>query len=204
MAIREALLALLEQSPSTAYQLKQGFERATSRIWPLNMGQISTTLQRLHRDGLIEEEPKRHDEAVVWKLTDDGRREAEQWWLTPVTLEQRGRDELVMKLAFAAVTPGVDLNQLIERQRICLQRLLHDVTRAKRLTDADNIAARLVLDHHIFATEAGWIRSTKPCCAMPRAATRPVSKMPMTSRRHRPVSLCLTCMFTRAESRSWK
>lgn len=54
MAIREALLALLEQSPSTAYQLKQGFERATSRIWPLNMGQISTTLQRLHRDGLIE------------------------------------------------------------------------------------------------------------------------------------------------------
>lgn len=154
MAIREALLALLEQSPSTAYQLKQGFERATSRIWPLNMGQISTTLQRLHRDGLIEEEPKRHDEAVVWKLTDDGRREAEQWWLTPVTLEQRGRDELVMKLAFAAVTPGVDLNQLIERQRICLQRLLHDVTRAKRLTDADNIAARLVLDHHIFATEA--------------------------------------------------
>ena len=54
MAIREALLALLEQSPSTAYQLKQGFERATSRIWPLNMGQISTTLQRLHRDGLTE------------------------------------------------------------------------------------------------------------------------------------------------------
>ena len=51
MAIREALLALLEQSPSTAYQLKQGFERATSRIWPLNMGQISTTLQRLHRMG---------------------------------------------------------------------------------------------------------------------------------------------------------
>ena len=147
MAIREALLALLEQSPSTAYQLKQGFERATSRIWPLNMGQISTTLQRLHRDGLIEEEPKRHDEAVVWKLTDDGRREAEQWWLTPVTLEQRGRDELVMKLAFAAVTPGVDLDQLIERQRICLQRLLHDVTRAKRLTDADNIAARGIAQH---------------------------------------------------------
>ena len=73
MAIREALLALLEQSPSTAYQLKQGFERTTSRIWPLNMGQISTTLQRLHRDGLIEEEPKRHDEAVVWKLTDVGK-----------------------------------------------------------------------------------------------------------------------------------
>ena len=74
MAIRESLLALLEQSPSTAYQLKQGFERATSRIWPLNMGQISTTLQRLHRDGLIEEEPKRHDEAMdVGKLSNGGR-----------------------------------------------------------------------------------------------------------------------------------
>ncbi|MCM3406093.1 helix-turn-helix transcriptional regulator, partial [Cytobacillus oceanisediminis] len=56
MAIREALMALLEQGPASAYQLKRRFERTTSSIWPLNMGQVSTTtLQRLHRDGLIEQ-----------------------------------------------------------------------------------------------------------------------------------------------------
>lgn len=154
MAIREALLALLEWGPSTAYQLKHGFERTTSQIWPLNMGQVSTTLQRLCRDGLIAEQEERHDDAVIWELTNAGRQEACAWWMTPVTPEQRGRDELVMKLAFAVVTPGVDLDRLIERQRVCLQQLLHDVTRAKRLTAPDDIAARLVLDHRIYATEA--------------------------------------------------
>lgn len=44
MAIREALMALLEQGPASAYQLKRRFERTTSSIWPLNMGQVSTTL----------------------------------------------------------------------------------------------------------------------------------------------------------------
>jgi len=120
MAIREALMALLEQGPASAYQLKRRLERTTSSIWPLNMGQVSTTLQRLHRDGLIEQvdgsehdvpddSDSRSDSPVAWLLTAAGHAEVSQWWRTPVLPEQRGRDELVMKLAFAVVTPGVDV-----------------------------------------------------------------------------------------------
>ena len=50
MAIREALLALLERGPASAYQLKKDFDRTIGLTWPLNMGQVSTTLQRLNRD----------------------------------------------------------------------------------------------------------------------------------------------------------
>lgn len=191
MAIREALLALLEQGPASAYQLRQGFERATSDTWPLNMGQVSTTLQRLHRDGLIEQSNERpasstgmtrkdvpaetgaatparpapaaqstltaqsaQSTPTLWRLTDAGHAEVTRWWSQPVLPEQRGRDELVMKLAFAAVTPGVDMARLVQRQRISMQRLLHDVTRARRATSREDLAARLVLDHRIFTTEA--------------------------------------------------
>ena len=161
MAIREALMALLEQGPASAYQLKQQFERTTSSTWPLNMGQVSTTLQRLHRDGLIERVdgpehgvPDNSGSPAAWLLTDAGHAEVSQWWRTPVLPEQRGRDELVMKLAFAVVTPGVDVSALIQRQRVSMQQLLHDVTRARRQTTSDDLAARLVLDHRIFTTEA--------------------------------------------------
>ncbi|RSX52520.1 PadR family transcriptional regulator [Bifidobacterium callimiconis] len=190
MAIKEALLALLQRSPASAYQLKKEFDATTSETWPLNIGQVSTTLQRLQRDGLIEQcpdneitvvetttvrstnaEPYRDKVATppnraatatrtkaqptaVWQLTDTGREAVSQWWSTPVTLEQRGRDELVMKLAFAVTTPGVDVTALIQRQRVALQRLLHDVTRARRALPPSDVAGLLVLDHHIFATEA--------------------------------------------------
>lgn len=182
MAIKEALLALLQREPASAYQLKKDFDATTSQTWPLNIGQVSTTLQRLQRDRLIEQSPGAADlaaipdagaaagsgpgaatrtptstkvqQTVLWRLTDQGRRIVAQWWSTPVTLEQRGRDELVMKLAFAVDTPGVDVAALVQRQRTSLQQLLHDVTRARRSLPHDDLAGQLVLDHHIFATEA--------------------------------------------------
>lgn len=181
MAIREALLALLERGPANAYQLKKDFDRTIGLTWPLNMGQVSTTLQRLGRDGLVEEQPvgdrpadkstageggatadipaarsrlRAQSPAPIWRLTPSGRRELERWWRSPVTPEQRGRDELVMKLAVAVEVPGLDVSALIQHQRHALQQLLHDVTRLRRNTPADEVSTRLVLDHHLFITEA--------------------------------------------------
>jgi Transcriptional regulator PadR-like family len=53
MAVREGLLALLNEGPSHGYQLKTSFESATGGAWPLNVGQVYTTLDRLQRDGLV-------------------------------------------------------------------------------------------------------------------------------------------------------
>ena len=39
---------------STGLQLRQEFEARTGEVWPLNVGQVYTTLQRLERDGLVE------------------------------------------------------------------------------------------------------------------------------------------------------
>ena len=42
--------------PRYGYALKGEFEAATGQIWPLNDGQVYTTLSRLERDGLVQAE----------------------------------------------------------------------------------------------------------------------------------------------------
>ena len=53
LSVRHALLALLSEGPKYGLQLRQEFEARTGEVWPLNVGQVYTTLQRLERDGLV-------------------------------------------------------------------------------------------------------------------------------------------------------
>ena len=57
MSVRHAVLALLSEGPKYGLQLRHEFEGRTGEVWPLNVGQVYTTLQRLERDGLVESEP---------------------------------------------------------------------------------------------------------------------------------------------------
>ena len=52
--VKNGLLALLERGPMYGYQLRAEFEASTGATWPLNVGQVYTTLSRLERDGLVE------------------------------------------------------------------------------------------------------------------------------------------------------
>ena len=47
MSIRHSLLALLQDKPRYGYQLRVEFEDRTGSAWPLNIGQVYTTLARL-------------------------------------------------------------------------------------------------------------------------------------------------------------
>ena len=53
MSVRHALLALLSEGPKYGLQLRQEFEAGTGEVWPLNVGQVYMTLQRLERDELV-------------------------------------------------------------------------------------------------------------------------------------------------------
>jgi DNA-binding PadR family transcriptional regulator len=164
MAIRQGLLALLERGPMYGYQLRAEFEASTGAAWPLNIGQVYTTLNRLARDGLVEPTDGRADDGrVVYAITDAGRAELARWFAAPVDREARARDELVIKLAMSLTTPGVDARTVIDTQRSATLRVLHQLTRqkAKALADLpdacrrpDDLAALLVLEAAIFAAEA--------------------------------------------------
>ena len=47
MSVRHALLALLTEGPKIGLRLREEFEQRTGDVWPLNVGQVYATLQRL-------------------------------------------------------------------------------------------------------------------------------------------------------------
>ena len=84
MSVRHALLALLSEGPKYGLRLRQEFEARTGEVWPLNVGQVYTTLQRLERDGLVEsDDPEGEGPHKGFRITLAGGRELAQWLRTP-------------------------------------------------------------------------------------------------------------------------
>jgi DNA-binding PadR family transcriptional regulator len=173
MSIRNGILALLTERPMYGYQLRQEFEGRTGGTWPLNIGQVYTTIARLERDALVEEDSRRDDGSVLYRLTEAGRLEADQWWTTPVRRGAPARDELAIKLALAVTAPGVDVTAVVQRQRTESLRALQEYTRLKRDVDDDQeLSWQLVLESLVFAAEAEvrWLDHVEQRLAI--AATR--------------------------------
>jgi DNA-binding PadR family transcriptional regulator len=155
MPIRRGLLTLLAREPMHGYQLRTEFDAATGATWPLNVGQVYTTLSRLERDGLVEPVGEAEDGRVTYRITEPGRDEVRKWFAAPVPREGRPRDELAIKLALALTTGGVDVRQVVQVQRTATVRSLQDLTKLKAGADPVADAAwLLVLEAMIFQAEA--------------------------------------------------
>src|SRR5438874_3191204 len=106
MSVKHALLALLSEGPKYGLQLRQEFESKTGEVWPLNVGQVYTTLQRLERDGLVEADedidtgPQR-----IFAITQAGSDELDRWLRSPADAVAPPRDELVIKILIAIQMP---------------------------------------------------------------------------------------------------
>ena len=180
MSVRQALLALLEQGPMYGYQLRGEFEQRTGSTWPLNVGQVYTTLTRLERDGLVEGAGADEEGHVVYRVTAAGRDEVAAWFTTPVSRTQPPRDQLAIKLALAVTVPGVDVGTVIQQQRSATMAALQDYTRLKRSAptsgEPSDLSWSLVLDSLVFSAEAE-IRWLDHCEARLRRAAleRPVA-----------------------------
>ncbi len=167
MSVRQSLLAILDQGSCYGYQLRAEFDRRTGSTWPLNVGQIYNTLDRLERDGLVEKGDVDDQGHVYWSITDAGRSEVTEWLDSPVERAQGTRDELAIKLAVAATLPGVDVSRVIQAQRAASLAALQELNRAKysgkNPDGPEELAWTLVVDSMIFAAEAEvrWLDHTE-------------------------------------------
>jgi DNA-binding PadR family transcriptional regulator len=154
--VRNGLLALLLRGPMHGYRLRAEFEASTGTTWPLNIGQVYTTLARLERDGLVAPVGEADAEGrVAYHLTEAGREEVGRWFATPVERQSRPRDELAIKLAMAITTADVDVHAVVQAQRTATLRSLQELTRLKLSADEVADAAwLLVLEAMIFQAEA--------------------------------------------------
>ena len=114
MSIRNGLLALLLEGRAYGNQLRTDFEERTGGTWPLNIGQVYQTLDRLVRDGLVVAEDVRSADIPVqarslYRITDAGQAEVLRWFAEPVARGPAPRDELAIKLAVAMCSPRADV-----------------------------------------------------------------------------------------------
>lgn len=154
MSVRFGLLALLADGPRFGVQLRSEFERRTGGTWPLNIGQVYTTLGRLQRDGLVAQvdttEERREKEYVI---TAAGRDEVDSWWTSAALADPDPRDELTIKLALAVETSGIEVRDVVQRHRAEGVQRLQELTKIKR-AGARDVAAELILERRIFDAEA--------------------------------------------------
>ncbi|HKA03146.1 MAG TPA: PadR family transcriptional regulator [Acidimicrobiales bacterium] len=163
MSVRHALLALLSEGPKYGLQLRQEFEARTGEVWPLNVGQVYTTLQRLERDGLVASEGGDDGPQKGYRLTDEGREELLDWLQTPPDEVQPPRDELLIKVLVAVQVPGIDVHNVIQVHRRHLVELMQRYTAVKADAADDDVALALVVDAELFRIEGAvrWLDSAE-------------------------------------------
>ena len=156
MSVRHALLALLSEGPKYGLQLRAEFEARTGEVWPLNVGQVYTTLQRLERDGLVESDDDDGQDGPQkgFRITPAGATELAGWLRTPPDMSSPPRDELVMKVLVALRVPGTDVPDVIQVHRRYLVQLMQQWTRIKETEAESDISLALVVDAELFRLDA--------------------------------------------------
>ena len=189
MSIPHALLALLSNEPMFGLRLKEEFETRTGSVWPLNVGQVYTTLQRLERDGHISNDGANADSPGTkrYALTERGRGELARWMVTPPGATPPPRNEVVIKVMVALTVKGLDVGEVIQSHRRQVLEAMQTFTRLK--ADAtDDLALALVVDAELFRLEATarWLdacqarlqrgdRLQLPVAQQPGVAAEPVA-----------------------------
>jgi DNA-binding PadR family transcriptional regulator len=172
MSVRHAMLALLSEGPKYGLRLREEFEARTGEVWPLNVGQVYTTLQRLERDGLVESDgtgepgPQKR-----FRITAGGQQELARWLCTPPDLSSPPRDDLVIKVLVALYVPSADVYAVIQAHRRYLVELMQQWTRIKEHDTGSDLNMLLAVDAELFRLDSviRWLDAAE--ARVTRAAT---------------------------------
>lgn len=181
MAVREGLLALLDEQPSHGYQLKTSFEAATGGAWPLNVGQVYQTLERLERDGLVRSDEQ--DGVKAYALTLEGAQELGAWWEADPSDDPPPRDELMLKVLMAVSHGRDQALEVITHQRNAVMAQLQQRQRRPG-AKAGGVAAAMVADALAVRAEADlrWLDLCEERLAAQPSPVAPKKTMRTTTR----------------------
>jgi DNA-binding PadR family transcriptional regulator len=152
--VKYGLLGLLAKEPRHGYELKSSFEQLLGETWPLNIGQVYSTLGRLERDGLVAGEVVAQDplpDRKVYSITQAGRDDLAAWLDEPAEAPVRIRDELFLKVVLHTRLAGRDPLPLIARQR---QRHLQALSELAAARDGADETTGLLVEAAMLHIEA--------------------------------------------------
>jgi len=162
-----ALLGLLEQQPSSGYDLRKIFTQTPMWSYSDSPGAIYPALERLEKSGLIRgrvETSAGLRRRKVFRLTSAGMAELKKWLRKPVSREEviRGMAELMLRFAFTEHVLGSAgamrlLKDLEKELRLYLPTLREFLEAHK---EAMPISGRLALESGIrdYESKLGWTK----------------------------------------------
>ena len=163
MSVAMSLLAMVAEGPRYGYELRAEFDRRTSARWPLNIGQVYKTLDRLEREGLVLKSTGTDSEGhVFYEITTAGVAASMAWLQQADPVPTRSRDDLAIKIAIAVTLPGIDVALLLRAQRSEAIRRLQQLTResgGEPVRTAQDLASRIVSDSLLIEaeTQVRWL-----------------------------------------------
>jgi len=145
--LKHALLGLLAQEARHGYDLKQDFEALLGGTWPVNIGQVYSTLSRLERDGLVENDVVAQDllpDRKVYAITLAGEEALNTWIQQPARGMIRLKDEFTIKLLVTQLVAPEEALPLIWKQRQVYMRTLAQLTALRNDETMDKTTVLLV------------------------------------------------------------
>lgn len=127
--LKYAILGLICQKPMTGYDITQEFQTTLSEFWTAGHSQIYPELKKLTEEGLVDFEVEISGtvlEKKVYHLTEEGRREFNEWLIQDVPMQPTAKDVFRLRMYFSGQMPGPVRRELIESQLLQhRERLMH-------------------------------------------------------------------------------
>lgn len=154
MSVKHSLLALLYEKPRHGYELKKGFEEMVQGMWPLNAGQVYTTLDRLERDRFVETPGHDKKGRKLYRMTATGKQELWNWMEMPVG-RSLFKDEFYFKFLCANHVSYENRKNMIKNQKeTMIKDILHLTHLKEQMTSAENKMMRLLIEGALLHLEA--------------------------------------------------
>lgn len=154
MSVKHSLLALLYEKSRHGYELKTGFEALVQGMWPLNAGQVYTTLDRLERDLLIESPGHDKKDRKLYTITQAGKEELWSWLEKPVERSLL-KDEFYFKFLCASHVSYENKQNMIKNQKeAMLKDVLHLTQLRKQMSKSGNETMKMLVEGALLHLEA--------------------------------------------------
>lgn len=154
MSVKHSLLALLYEKPRHGYELKTGFDELVQSMWPLNAGQVYTTLDRLERDNLVESPGHDQKDRKLYTITEPGKEELWTWLEKPVGRSLL-KDEFYFKYLCARHVDYEEEKQMIQAQKqTMIKDVLHLTQMKKQMNQSGNRTMKMLVEGALLHLEA--------------------------------------------------
>ena len=154
MSVKHSILALLYEKSRHGYELKTGFDELVQSMWPLNTGQVYTTLDRLERDGLVITPGHDKKDRKLYQVTDLGKEDLWLWLKEPVERSLL-KDEFYFKYLCASHVDYEEKKVMIQAQKQSLMKdVLHLTHLRKQMRQSGNRTMNMLMEGALLHLEA--------------------------------------------------